>query len=882
MKRFNIVAFITFLLMINFACIAYGELLDSWEDEEAYEPLPILFLHGFALGSPNSWDYMANYLGQYYQPYRDITPALSDSISYLERIDFQDPNGSVDRYDLGEFNPQGNSAGWADKVGIAVDDMLENFHYGSYSDKVILIAHSMGGLAAREYITTGSAGNVEKLITLNTPHAGTTLGNIAQDINKTRALGWKIPVTGWLYSAELAQVDRTLNFFLNVDIDGEAAEDTAIGSAFLTELNSRFQPDIPSYAVSAHAWAIRNGLLFHPYYPNSRTAIGPLEAGDAIVPIDSQEGFDVITNPDEVREVWHFNNDNIERERIRGDHFVTLRSDSVAQRILQWIDSEQPEIEITGVKVNVEGVEQDAPFEGGVYRINSSSCILEGSVSREFFPANTTLNITIQREGERPQAIINGPELLPDDSWIPGDSESVVAGFKETINFPSPGTYTVTTKVINPVNRESNQEVITIEVEFTKPIIEPITPRAGDTLAERRPLVQARIYSPPVGEFEGVDIDLDSIEMRLDGVVVSHTYNPPEGGPDIIISYTPDSDLDYGIHTVTVNAADINGEPADEVSWTFVIAQPELVIQPIYPRQGQRIIDRRPNIHARIHSNISGYIIDLNFIEMRLDGGVVSHTIYPSDTGPEIFISYIPLGELDIGLHTVTVGASDENGLSAEETWTFYILDRDIADIIYFDIPAQFGRDGQSTSRKLTKSMLYDPLRSVEENYTAVRSLPAFSTVLRHGAHEGVAGQVVGRGCWCLDGVFNEIYRTIYPFDTSILPEGEIVHAEMFLATVGIHSGENDGLKLYLWNGGEAGHGERDSGEGLVAFLDSSYFDVWRVFAFDPSVINRSGLTQIMFVTIKEEYAVVPPLASHEYVLIQDDMFLRIGIIESE
>jgi triacylglycerol esterase/lipase EstA (alpha/beta hydrolase family) len=41
------------------------------------------------------------------------------------------------------------------------------------SDKVIIIAHSMGGLAARAYLRAHGAENIARVITLGTPHAGT-------------------------------------------------------------------------------------------------------------------------------------------------------------------------------------------------------------------------------------------------------------------------------------------------------------------------------------------------------------------------------------------------------------------------------------------------------------------------------------------------------------------------------------------------------------------------------------------------------------------------------------------------------------------------------------------------------------------------------------
>lgn len=488
MKRFNFFCIIACIGILLLPITISAELLDSWEDERAYKPLPILLLHGFASGSPTSWSTLAPALYYLYYPYQDIGPVLSNSDSYVERIDFQDPNGSIDRYDPGKFNPQGNSAGWADKVAIAVDNMLSSDYYGSYCDKVILIAHSMGGLVAREYITTSGLQNVAKLITINTPHAGSPLANVALNINKSRITARKIPYYGWAYSVWVSELDGYLNWQRDIDINGEAAKDTAIGSEFLSELNNRVQPsgeELPTFAFSSYINSDLNRFFFHPYYPNPRTSLEPADSGDTIVPIDSQEGFDVFTNPGEVREVWHFS----EIKRFQGDHSAALWDPiveypdndedepvSVSQKIIKWIDSEQPEVEITNVKIKIpiedtdDEIEIDAPFINGAYFVKGGVCTLEGTVSKAFFPADTYVYISyLYGDNETEHVLLEGGEgakiLKPIDSWDRNDSDSVVAGFEKEIRLSSgAGTYTVKVKVTNPAGVSSEFATVKIVV----------------------------------------------------------------------------------------------------------------------------------------------------------------------------------------------------------------------------------------------------------------------------------------------------------------------------------------------------------------------------------------------------------------------------------
>lgn len=64
---------------------------------------------------------------------------------------------------------------YADGLACRIDQVLAN----TGGDKVILVGHSMGGLAARAYLRRFGAGKVERIITLGSPHHGSRLALLA-------------------------------------------------------------------------------------------------------------------------------------------------------------------------------------------------------------------------------------------------------------------------------------------------------------------------------------------------------------------------------------------------------------------------------------------------------------------------------------------------------------------------------------------------------------------------------------------------------------------------------------------------------------------------------------------------------------------------------
>ena len=65
----------------------------------------------------------------------------------------------------------------------ALEAEIERIAAGTGQAKVILVCHSMGGLAARRYLATRGPGRVARLITMATPHGGTRLARLGIGAN---------------------------------------------------------------------------------------------------------------------------------------------------------------------------------------------------------------------------------------------------------------------------------------------------------------------------------------------------------------------------------------------------------------------------------------------------------------------------------------------------------------------------------------------------------------------------------------------------------------------------------------------------------------------------------------------------------------------------
>jgi predicted alpha/beta hydrolase family esterase len=60
---------------------------------------------------------------------------------------------------------------------------IERIAAASGEPRVVLVCHSMGGLAAREYVRRHGTGRIAKLVTISSPHHGTVLANVGLGAN---------------------------------------------------------------------------------------------------------------------------------------------------------------------------------------------------------------------------------------------------------------------------------------------------------------------------------------------------------------------------------------------------------------------------------------------------------------------------------------------------------------------------------------------------------------------------------------------------------------------------------------------------------------------------------------------------------------------------
>ncbi len=138
----------------------------------------------------------------------------------------------------------------------------------------------------------------------------------------------------------------------------------------------------------------------------------------------------------------------------------------------------------------------------------------------------------------------------------------------------------------------------------------------------------------------------------------------------LVYTFIPGPDLNEGeTYTATMaNAADVAGNVADTLTFTFQVDVQPPTISGLQPTHDTWVAAGTPMIQATVQDIGSG--IDESTIVMMVDGSAIVHS-YASGTG---VVSYIPSSALSEGAHTVTVDVSDNAGNAATQaSWTFNV-----------------------------------------------------------------------------------------------------------------------------------------------------------------------------------------------------------------
>ena len=149
--------------------------------------LPVLLIHGYGCNT-GYWHALSRVLAQ-----ANITHYAVD----LEPV-------------LGDID------GYASIVQHAVETVCRE----TGRDKVVIVAHSMGGLATRVYLRDHGSARIAKIITLGTPHHGTGLANFGVGINsrqmRREGSARKNVSSEWLRQLEKSEDLATRKLFVSI------------------------------------------------------------------------------------------------------------------------------------------------------------------------------------------------------------------------------------------------------------------------------------------------------------------------------------------------------------------------------------------------------------------------------------------------------------------------------------------------------------------------------------------------------------------------------------------------------------------------------------------------------------------------------------------
>ena len=149
--------------------------------------LPVLLIHGYGCNS-GYWQKMSK--------------TLSDAGISHRAVSMEPVFGGIDEY--------------VPLLHRAVEQLCSETGH----QRIIMLAHSMGGLAARAYLRVHGSSRIAKVITLGTPHHGTALANFGLGTN-TRQMHWTLsPEEGlsseWLRKLAANETPELRRLFVSI------------------------------------------------------------------------------------------------------------------------------------------------------------------------------------------------------------------------------------------------------------------------------------------------------------------------------------------------------------------------------------------------------------------------------------------------------------------------------------------------------------------------------------------------------------------------------------------------------------------------------------------------------------------------------------------
>jgi parallel beta-helix repeat protein len=189
-------------------------------------------------------------------------------------------------------------------------------------------------------------------------------------------------------------------------------------------------------------------------------------------------------------------------------------------------------------------------------------------------------------------------------------------------------------------------------VDTTPPIITNLQPPDSSTTNDSTPMIIAD-YSDSSG------INLGSVLLEIDGIDLTLTAMITTSG----VTFTPDTALSEGIHTVYLEVRDNVGNLAT-VTWNFTVDTLTPTFTNLQPPDLSTTNDSIPPISAD-YSDTGG--INVSSVVLEVDGIDVTSSAVVTANG----VSYTPGTELVDGTHTVILWVEDVRGNLGTVSWSF-------------------------------------------------------------------------------------------------------------------------------------------------------------------------------------------------------------------
>jgi len=210
--------------------------------------------------------------------------------------------------------------------------------------------------------------------------------------------------------------------------------------------------------------------------------------------------------------------------------------------------------------------------------------------------------------------------------------------------------------------QEPEQRLI-IKLDSTSPTIKNLIPEANSIIYNnRKPAISAKIDDI---YWSNSGINSSTIDLFLDGNKVNAVLRA-QGSGNIIVNYTPSSNLDFGMHNLKLNATD-NAGHYSEIEWQFTINTSETFEMNASMPENKSYDSRKVQFKINIidHRNVNLKFINYNDKAPKLKPLCTNCNEYG--------ISRLKTQTLNEGENNIIIKAEDEFGNIVEKNILLFI-----------------------------------------------------------------------------------------------------------------------------------------------------------------------------------------------------------------